>query len=122
MLRVICHEYPVYNWNGFERVYAIVGLVHNDYLVIDRFCEIPNGSDTPKETFTVIAKDLMIIATALLPPESIVGFAHTHPPTQHIPSDEDITGIGKDLFGIVICENKRVWYSENGELLINELV
>lgn len=121
MLRVICHEYPVYNWNGFERVYAIVGLVHNDYLVIDRFCEIPNHSDTPEETFAVIAKDLMIIATALLPPESIVGFAHTHPPTHYIPSDEDIAGIGKGLFGLVICENKRVWYSESGELLVNNL-
>ena len=122
MLKVICSEYPAYNWNGFERVYAIVGLVHNGYLVINRFSEIPNGSDTPEETFTVIAKDLIIITTGIYSPESIVGFAHTHPPAQYIPSDEDIAGMGKGLFGLVLCENNRVWYSNSGELLISELV
>ena len=122
MLNVVCEEYPAYNWNGFERVYAIVGLLYKNYLVIDRFCEIPNSSDTPKDTFTVVVKDLFIIATSLSYAESIVGFAHTHPPSMPIPSDEDILGIGNKLFGLVLSENQRVWYTKSGEIVVNYLM
>jgi len=121
MLNVICAGFPAYDWNGFERVYAIVGLKYRDYVVIDRFCEIPNSSDTPKDTFTVVVKDLFVIASSLSSPESIVGFAHTHPPSKYLPSDEDIAGIGENLFGIVFCEDKRVWYDKSGEIVVNYL-
>ena len=121
MLNIVCEQYPVYNWNGFERVYVIIGLLYKNYLVIDRFSEIPNSSDSPSDTFTVVVKDLFVIATSLSPAESIVGFAHTHPPSKYIPSDDDISGIGNKLFGLVICENQRVWYTKSGETVVNYL-
>ena len=121
LLNLICDCFPAYNWNGFERVYAIVGLQYKEYVVVDRFCEVPNSSDVPSDTFTVTAKDLIVIATGLSSAESIIGFAHTHPPAQCLPSDDDIAGITDNLFGLVLCENKRVWYNQNGEILFNYL-
>jgi proteasome lid subunit RPN8/RPN11 len=121
MLSVLCEAFPVYDWNGFERVYAIVGVRFRNYVIIDRFVELPNDSDIPAKTFSVSARDLKPVATSMTSEESVLGFAHSHPPLQSIPSDEDIEGISDDLLGLVLCGDSHAWYDARGEIVVRYL-
>lgn len=113
---------PEYHWQGIERVYALVGwnFVLRDYeylypiSIIERIIEVPNSAYTPSDTFRITKKDLLFVSNLLRPDDEIIGFMHSHPPQEYTPSDADITGCGKDLFGAVLCEDRITWFSEKG--------
>lgn len=108
-------EVPVCVWEGRERVFVVVGSVYRNFLFVERFVEVENSSATPESNFEVLKGSLL---SADIPAAAtIIGFAHTHPPAQYHPSDDDIAGLREGLIGAVICDGIVVWYDEDGERL-----
>lgn len=115
---------PEYHWQGIERVYALVGwnLVLRDHenglsypiSIIERILEVPNSAHSPDTTFRITKKDLSFVSGLLRHDDEIIGFMHSHPPQEYEPSDADIAGCGKYLFGVVICEDRMTWFTEEG--------
>jgi len=110
-------EYPKPEWEQHERVYAIIGLEYKHWITITRFIELDNTSLIPEDNFIITSSSLLPIVLSLSPPESVVGFAHTHPEEFPMPSEDDINGIFGDFFGLVLSGDKSTWYNNSGIII-----
>ena len=102
---------PTIPYEGLERVYVLTGFIFGHTRFITDMHEVPNVSPFPKDTFTVLQRDVRVI-TASLPPENVVlGYAHTHPDNCPNPSINDMNGITRGLIGLVISDtDTHRWY------------
>ena len=115
MLKILhIPKFPIPLWTGIEQVFVFSGYRYEEYVSITNCIEVPNSSDTPADTFVITAGSLLSVVMTLSPPETIVGFGHTHPADMPSPSDEDIEGIDDESFGVVLCNGNAVWYDNKG--------
>lgn len=107
---------PVCPYTGLERVFALTGLRYRNYVNVLGIYELPNTSSNPSTTFSVYRVDLESRTNSLIPPEKLLGFAHTHPNNRHErkPSWEDIEGIRDSHIGLVMSGKSLVFYNSKG--------
>lgn len=98
-------------YDDFERVYVLCGLSFGHTRIITSTHEVTNTSPFPKDTFTVLQKDVREIVKTLSPPKIVLGFAHTHPAHFPTPSINDIQGIARGMLGLVVSDTAtHNWY------------
>ena len=71
-------------------------------------------SFSPEKTFAVLKSDVSSVKGSLTPPETVLGYAHTHPYPYYAPSFEDIEGIGLGMIGLVVCNDSYEFYNSDG--------
>ena len=111
---ILSADKPVCPYLGLERVFAIIGLRYRNYINILGFHELPNTSSNPSIKFSVFRVDLLPVENSLIPPEKLLGFAHTHPNNEHEPSWEDIEGMREGYIGLVMSGKSLVWFNDKG--------
>lgn len=108
-------------WSGCEQVWVLTGLRYGSFFSLLRRFEVPNSSPKPEENFVVLRKDVWEVEEQLLPPERVIGYGHTHPPTMTKPSSNDLIGIDSGMIGAVYCEGSVYWYTRRNRRRITQL-
>ncbi len=108
-------------YDGLERVYVLTGLTYRQYVVVQRVVEVPNVSLSPEKTFAVLKSDTRKVRESLTPPESVLGYAHTHPYPYYAPSFDDIEGISAGMIGLVVCNDSYEFYNNDGLIAVSIL-
>jgi proteasome lid subunit RPN8/RPN11 len=108
---------PCLSYDGEERVYALCGYRYRRFFFIYSLHELPNVSPFPEQTFSVLTRDVVKVEGSLTPPESVLGYVHTHPNGYPEPSVNDIEGISKSMIGLVVSDGfTHQWYTRKGSI------
>lgn len=105
---------PFAAYDGFERVYGLCGVSFGSYRVITCIEELTNDSPYPEDNFVVYQDEITWLERGLRSPESVLGYAHTHPIGQSMPSQNDLRGIPKGKLGVVVDGDVWTWYMHTG--------
>ena len=99
-----------------EEVCAIMGYRYGPYVNMISLPKVRNAHTSPENNFKVLREDIDFLLSSDREGR-ILGFIHSHPPDNtKEPSDNDISGIKKDLLGGVWHEGKLTMYDSSGIL------
>lgn len=112
---------PVPTWNDCEQVYVLVGFRYGRFFVISRLVEVPNRASNPREDFVVYTRDVNEVRKSLVPPETVIGYGHTHPALMNVPSGNDLKGLPSGVIGAVFCDGSIYWYTRKNRRKISSL-